>query len=94
MGETKRTIRTPEERAAALKEELAKVEAQAEAKRQKRVDHLLDRRSALMAQINERVDKVGEIDVELTELGAEAPVDFAVVENSGDTMVPVEDLRV
>jgi hypothetical protein len=78
---------TPAERIARAEQELAAAKAKAEAEVKVKADKLVEKRTALVAQIKERQDKVAAIDAELRELGVET--DAPVTE--GSVEAPAED---
>lgn len=64
-----RKMLTAEERVAKLEAELAAAKAKADAKKQKQIDALVERRDTLVAQVAERNTKLIAINLELDELG-------------------------
>lgn len=67
----KRTVLTPQQQIDKARAALAAAESKAAKITGKKVDALLERRSTLMKQINERHVKVAKIDAELVALGAD-----------------------
>lgn len=65
---TKRTVLTPAERVAKIEAELAAAKAKAEETASKKAAVLVEKRSRLLEQINERQAKVDEIEAELRQL--------------------------
>lgn len=96
MTETKsRKMLTPEERVAKLKAELAAAEAKAQAKNQKAIDALIERRDALVNQIAERNTKLTAINLELDSLGyVPAPADASELDEMAEPEVQTEDAEV
>lgn len=73
MGENKRRMLTPAERVAKLQAELAEAQAKAEVKDRKRYTELGEQREKLVAQIEERTDKVEAIDTERAQIEVRVP---------------------
>lgn len=73
MGETKRKMLTPQERAAKLERELAEARAKAEAADRKQHDQLQEQRAKLQEQVDDRTAKIEAIDAALVEIIERVP---------------------